>query len=68
MTAAVQVSDTVAGVSPVLLVEDGFAFSFFSNENQDSPHVHVRKGGAVAKWWLDPSEVERTQVSSRHSE
>jgi hypothetical protein len=33
---------------------DGFRFYFFSNENNEPPHVHIEKGGGAAKWWLTP--------------
>lgn len=37
--------------------ERGFKFRFFSNENNEPPHVHVFKGNGKypkAKWWLPP--------------
>jgi len=37
--------------------EDGYRFSFFSNENTEPPHMHVRRGGKEAKFWLRPVEV-----------
>jgi hypothetical protein len=39
---------------PTLLLIDGFRFYFFSDERQEPPHVHVRKGDSVAKLWLQP--------------
>lgn len=39
---------------PTLLLVEGFRFYFFSNERQEPPHVHVRKGDSVAKLWLQP--------------
>ncbi|HYU17720.1 MAG TPA: DUF4160 domain-containing protein [Chloroflexota bacterium] len=39
---------------PTLLVAEGYRFFFFSNEGQESPHVHVRRGGGLAKVWLEP--------------
>ncbi|UPT68106.1 MAG: DUF4160 domain-containing protein [Sphingobacteriales bacterium JAD_PAG50586_3] len=36
----------------------GFKFRFFSNENNEPPHVHVFKGDEklpTAKWWLVPN-------------
>ena len=39
---------------PTLLVIDGFRFHFFSREGDEPPHVHVRKGDAVAKLCLRP--------------
>ena len=37
---------------PTILYEDGFAF--YASDGSEPPHVHGRKGGANAKWWLDP--------------
>ena len=42
---------------PTLLIVEGFRFWFYSNEGQEPPHVHVSKGGAVAKVWLQPVRV-----------
>jgi hypothetical protein len=39
---------------PTLLRVEGFRFFFFSNEGQEPPHVHVRKGDGLAKLWLEP--------------
>jgi len=39
---------------PTLLVVEGFRFWFYSNEGHEPPHVHVSKGGAAAKVWLQP--------------
>lgn len=43
---------------PTLLVVEGFRFYFFSREGAEPPHVHVRKGGAVAKLWLEPVQLD----------
>ena len=39
---------------PTVLRVDGFRFFFYSNDSGEPPHVHVEKGGASGKWWLDP--------------
>lgn len=41
---------------PKIFEWNGYKFFFFSNEGvpRDPCHVHVRKGGALAKFWLDP--------------
>jgi hypothetical protein len=46
-------------MTPKPLLEDGFSFYFFSNENNEPPHVHVSKGGGKAKWWLTPEPREK---------
>lgn len=42
---------------PTLLFIEGFRFYFFSNERQEPPHVHVRKGDSIAKVWLRPVDL-----------
>jgi len=41
---------------PTIYRYKGYRFFFFSNEGQplESPHVHVRHGERVAKFWLVP--------------
>jgi hypothetical protein len=39
---------------PKVLRIDGYRFFFYSDERQEPPHVHVEKGDAVAKVWLQP--------------
>ncbi len=39
---------------PTVLRSGRYHFSFFSNERQEPPHVHIRSGGDEAKFWLDP--------------
>ena len=41
---------------PVIFRYKGYRFFFYSNEGlpRETLHVHVRHGGAVAKFWLEP--------------
>jgi hypothetical protein len=41
---------------PVVLRYEGYRFFFYSNEGEprDPLHVHVRRGEATAKIWLEP--------------
>ncbi len=41
---------------PVVFRYKGYRFLFFSNEGDplEPMHIHVRKGEAIAKIWLDP--------------
>lgn len=50
---------------PTLLVVEGFRFYFFSDERQEPPHVHVRKGDAHAKLWLGPIRLARSSGFTR---
>lgn len=40
---------------PTALTKNGFRFFFYSNENDEPMHVHVTKGDAVGKIWLEPA-------------
>ena len=37
-----------------LLFVHGLRFFFYSNENNEPVHVHITKGNAAAKVWLEP--------------
>lgn len=39
---------------PTVLRWNGYRFYFFSNEGAEPPHIHIDKGSATAKVWLDP--------------
>ncbi len=41
---------------PKIFEWHGYKFFFFSNEGlpQEPCHVHIRKGGCLAKFWIDP--------------
>jgi hypothetical protein len=43
---------------PTLLRVEGFRFSFFAGDGVEAPHVHVSKGDAAAKVWLQPIRIE----------
>jgi hypothetical protein len=39
---------------PKVLFIRGFSFFFYSNESNEPLHIHVRKGDADGKLWLQP--------------
>lgn len=39
---------------PTILFIDGFRLYFFSNENNEPPHVHVQYQSSLAKFWINP--------------
>jgi len=39
---------------PTVLRTQGFRLFFWSREPNEPPHVHVDRGGASAKVWLEP--------------
>ena len=53
---------------PTVLLVEGYRFFFFSNEGQEPPHVHVRKGGGVAKSaFQNPSTQKLRQIRAQPS-
>lgn len=44
---------------PTVLRIDGFRFYFYSQDRKEPPHIHVDRGGATAKIWLERVEVAR---------
>ncbi len=43
---------------PELFRAEGFVFFFYSNEGREPMHVHARRGGGFAKFWLEPLELD----------
>jgi hypothetical protein len=39
---------------PTVLRAEGARFYFWSREPNEPPHIHVDRGGASAKVWLEP--------------
>ena len=39
---------------PTVLRVGRYRFLFFSNENNEPPHIHVKAESDQAKFWLDP--------------
>jgi len=39
---------------PTVLEIGPYRFFFFSNENREPPHIHVKAGENESKFWLDP--------------
>jgi Domain of unknown function (DUF4160) len=44
---------------PTVLRLGGFRFYFYSHEPNEPPHVHVDRGGASAKFWLESVTLVR---------
>ena len=46
---------------PNALIVDGYRFHFYSNENNEPPHIHVASNGNEAKFWLNPVAFVRNR-------
>ena len=49
-----QFTNEVSCGMPTVLLENGFRFFFYSNENEEPMHIHVKRGNAIGKIWLEP--------------
>ena len=36
---------------------EGYVFYFYANEGHEPVHIHVRRGGGFAKFWIEPLEL-----------
>ena len=45
---------------PTVMLLNGWRFFFYSNENDEPPHIHCKKGDQEAKFWLlqDSFDIE----------
>jgi hypothetical protein len=43
---------------PEVFREFGFVFFFYANEGIEPIHIHVRKAGGFAKYWIEPIELD----------
>ena len=51
---------------PTILLLRGFRFFFFSGEGSEPPHIHVEHGDKVAKYWLNPVELNWSEGFRGH--
>jgi hypothetical protein len=51
---------------PTLLRIGAFRFYFYSHEPNEPPHVHVDRGDATIKIWLDSLEVAKSRGFRAH--
>jgi Domain of unknown function (DUF4160) len=51
---------------PTLLRLNGFRFYFYSHVPNEPPHVHIDKGDATIKVWLDTLDVAKSRGFRAH--
>jgi hypothetical protein len=49
---------------PTVLRIGAFRFHFYSDENNEPPHIHVRGPDGECKFWLDPVVLSRNRGMS----
>ena len=51
---------------PTVLRIGAFRFYFYSHESNEPPHIHIDRGEATIKIWLDPVEVAKSRGFRAH--
>jgi hypothetical protein len=51
---------------PTVLRLNGFRFYFYSHEPNEPPHIHIDKGDATIKIWLESLEVAKSRGFRAH--
>ena len=51
---------------PTILTEGSYRFFFYSLENGEPPHIHVKEASRSAKFWLYPVELARSDGFKGH--
>lgn len=51
---------------PTVLRIGAFRFYFYSHEPNEPPHIHVDRGEATIKVWLNPVEVAKSRGFRAH--
>ncbi len=51
---------------PTVLRIGGFRFYFYSHEPDEPPHIHVDRGEATIKVWLESLEVAKSRGFRAH--
>lgn len=51
---------------PTIFRKDGCRFYFYSHEPNEPPHVHIDKGEATMKVWLESLEVAKSRGFRAH--
>lgn len=47
-------------MSPTILRSGPYRLFFYSNENEEPPHIHVQRDRMLAKFWLEPVRLGRS--------
>jgi hypothetical protein len=51
---------------PAIKIPGPYTISFWSNENDEPAHVHVRRENKDAKFWLGPVHLAENHGYARH--
>lgn len=50
---------------PTILKVGPYRFFFYTGDKSEPPHIHVERDDRIAKFWLDPTRLQRSGGFSR---
>ncbi len=51
---------------PTVLIVGAYSFIFFSSDRSEPAHIHVKRDRQLAKFWLNPIELEKNRGFEEH--
>jgi hypothetical protein len=51
---------------PTVLRVGPYSFIFFSSDQGEPPHIHVKRDRSIVKYWLDPVALARNRGFAEH--
>jgi hypothetical protein len=51
---------------PTVLRDGPYAFSFFSSDRTEPPHIHVKRDAHICKYWLEPVALAKNRGFPDH--
>ena len=51
---------------PTVLQVGPYSFIFFSSDERESAHIHVKRDRQIAKFWLEPIELAKNRGFKDH--
>ena len=51
---------------PTVLRDGAYSFIFFSSDEGEPPHIHVKRDRKIAKFWLEPIELSKNRGFKQH--
>jgi len=46
---------------PTVLTDGPYSFIFFSSDEPEPPHIHVKREKMLAKFWLEPVRADKNR-------
>ena len=51
---------------PTVLEDGPYSFVFFSSDQGEPPHIHVKRDRQIAKFWLEPISLAKNRGFPEH--